>query len=258
MEQFWAGLWEREDEFMHSIKPEFRHGTGLVGVATLSGQFYCEYKVENEFTLGEVPTEAKEAGTGLHNELMPTEEIAPEDFARLVGGKGPSYAVLGLWGAVGGLRLVGMPDHMIWSEGRPLWLLELKTTRGDPIPLWEDQENQARIYGLLLDRMGFDCTNLQLAVVRLRSGALGVGEKRDWATKVSNALMEGRVRELEEKYRGSMKVHLLRHDRGLAEAAVEAKLGYWTGEREPTSSQSVGKCRACEYNQACAKSLAKH
>ena len=242
---------------MRSAKPEFRHGTCLVGVATLSGQFYCEYKVENEFALGEVPTEAKDAGTELHDELMPTEELTPEDFASLVGGKGPSYGVLGLWGTVDGLRLVGMPDHMIWSEGKPLWLVELKTTRGDPLPLWSDQENQARIYGLLLDHMGFDCSNLRLAVVRLRSGALDDGEKRDWAARVSKALMDDHVSELEEEHRGSMKVHVLRHERGLAEAAVEAKRGYWTGEREPTSSQSVGKCRACEYNNVCAKALTR-
>ncbi|MDG7004329.1 MAG: hypothetical protein JRN41_02775 [Nitrososphaerota archaeon] len=257
MDQFWVGLWEREKEFMHSVKPEFRHGTGVVGVAKLSAQFYCEYKVENEFVLGEVPTAAKDTGTELHDELMPTEEITPEDFARLVGAKGPNYAVLGLWGAVGGLRLVGMPDHMIWSEGRPLWLVELKTTKGDPIPLWNDQENQARIYGLLLDCMGFDCSKLRLAVVRLRSGALDDGEKRDWAAKVSGALMDGTVEELEEAHQGSMKIHILRHERDLAEAAVEAKRGYWTGEREATSSRSIGKCRACEYNQVCVKSLAK-
>jgi hypothetical protein len=257
LEQFWVEFWEREDKFMRSIKPEFRHGTGVVGVAALAGQFYCEYKTENEFTVGEIPTEAKDDGTELHDELMPTEKIAPEDFAKLVGGSGPIFAVLGLWGEVGGLRLVGMPDHLVWSEGRPLWLLELKTTRGDPAPLWEDQENQARIYGLLLDQMGFDCSSLRLAVIRLRSFALGKGEVRDWATRVSLALMEGKVEELEERYHGSMKVHILRHDRGVAEAAVEAKRGYWTGEREPTSSQSIGKCRACEYGQVCTKSLAK-
>ncbi|MDG6949590.1 MAG: hypothetical protein JRM77_07080 [Nitrososphaerota archaeon] len=257
MDPFWVGLWVREKEFMRSIRPEFRHGTGLVGVATLSGQFYCEYKVENEFALGEVPSEAKEAGTELHDELMPTEEIAPEDFARLVSRKGPNYAVLGLWGVIGGLRLVGVPDHMIWSQGRPTWLVELKTTRGDPIPLWRDQEIQARVYGLLLDSMGFDCSNLRLAVVRLRSGALDDGEKRDWTAKVSRALIDGTIDELEREHRGSMKIHILRHERNVAEAAVAAKRGYWTGEREPTSSESIAKCRACEYNKVCVKSLTR-
>jgi PD-(D/E)XK nuclease superfamily len=252
---FWEDLWKREEEFMHSASAQFRHGSSAVGVSTLAAQFYCEYKVENEFAHGEIPTEAKEKGTELHDELMPQVKIAPEEFAELVSAKKPSYGVLGVWGTVEGLRLVGMPDHIVWSEGRPLWLVELKTTKGDPGPLWEDQENQARVYGLLLDSMGFDCSKLRLAVVRLRVAGLSEEEKRRWIARVSDSLMAGTVEELESEHRGSMKVHVIEHDRRLAEAAVRAKLGYWTGEREPTSSTSVGKCRACEYASVCPKTL---
>jgi hypothetical protein len=151
--------------------------------------------------------------------------------------------------------VVGEPDHIVWSEGRPLWVVELKTTRGDPNPLWEDQENQVRIYGLLLQRMGFDCSGMRLAVVRLKSGELGEEEKREWILRVSRALIEDGVRELEARYRGTMKAHLLDHDVDRAERAVLSKAGYWLQEREPVASTSVGKCRACEYNAVCPKSL---
>ncbi len=186
---------------------------------------------------------------------MPTEGISKEEFAELVGRKEPSLAVLGVWGSAGGLKVIGTPDHVIWSEGRPLWVVELKTTRGDPTPLWEDQENQARIYGLLLERMGFDCSRLQLAVVRLKSGELGEDEKRRWIAEVSGALLEGKTMWLEVRRPGRMKVHLLKHEPAKAEKAVASKAGYWLGEREPTSSSSVGKCRACEYSSSCPKSL---
>ena len=254
---FWEDLWRREEEFHLSGKPEYRHDTAFVAVSAISEQFYCEYKVENEFAYGEVPTEAKERGTELHDELIPGVEITAKDFARLVSGKKPSYAVLRVWGTIGGLRLVGMPDHIVWSEGRPLWLVELKTTKGDPTSLWEDQANQVRVYGLLLDSMGFDCSRLRLALVRLRTTALSEEEKRLWVKRVSDSLTAGKAEELESKYSGSMKVHLIEHDRAAAEASVVAKRGYWTGEREPTSSTSVGKCRACEYNSVCPKTLFK-
>ena len=255
MDDFWEKLWKREEEFLLSAKPEFRHETAFVGVATLAGQFYCEYKVENEFALGEIPTEAKETGTELHDELIPGVEVTAKDFARLVSGKKPSYAVLRVWGTVEGLRLIGMPDHIVWSERWPLWLVELKTTRGDPTPLWEDQENQVRVYGLLLDSMGFDCSKLRLALVRLRAAELSEEDRRLWILRVSDALMEGKVAELEAQHHGAMKVHLLKHDREMAESGVAGKRGYWTGEREPTSSTSVGKCGACEYCSVCPKSL---
>lgn len=255
MKRFWDRLWENEQEFFGSGMREFRHGTSFVPVSSIAEQYYCEYKLENEFALGEVPTEAKSTGTALHDELMPTESISKEDFAELVGRKEPSLAVLGVWGPSAGLKIIGTPDHVIWSEGRPLWVVELKTTKGDPAPLWEDQENQVRIYGLMLERMGFDCSRLQLAVVRLRSAGLSEGEKKEWVLKVSGALLERKTKWLEVKYPGSMKVHLLRHEPEKAERVIASKAGYWLEEREPTSSTSTGKCRACEYNSSCPKSL---
>lgn len=255
--KFWRDLWKREWDFLASGRKEFRHEKSFVAVSNIAAQYYCEYKTENEFALGEIPTEAKDTGTALHDELMPFEKVSAKQFVELVGRKGPSYAVLGVWGEVGGLKVIGTPDHIVWERGRPLWLVELKTTRGDPTPLWEDQEIQTRIYGLLLDRMGLDCSKLRLAVVRLRTGELTDDQKRAWIIMVSAALQDGKVSELELEYRGTMKVHLLAHDRKAAETAVLLKAGYWLGTREPTSSTSVGKCRACEYSNVCPRSLLK-
>ena len=258
MATFWEQLWRKEEEFFETGSGEFRHDISFVAVSSIAEQYYCEYKLENEFRVGEIPTETKNAGTALHDELMPAVSITREEFAELVSKKEPTLAVLGVWGTAGGLKVVGVPDHIVWSDGRPLWVVELKTTKGDPNPLWEDQENQVRVYGLLLDRMGFDCSDMRLALVRLKSGELGEEEKRDWILRVSKALVEDRIAALESEYRGLMKVHLLEHEVGKAERAVVSQAGYWLGEREPTSSTSVGKCRACEYNSVCPKTLFKH
>jgi hypothetical protein len=257
MSQFWNALWENEEEFLESGEEEFRHGISFVAVSSIAEQYYCEYKIENEFALGEIATETKDSGTALHDELMPMEKIGRKEFAQLVSKKEPSLAVLGVWGSAGGLKVIGTPDHIVWSEGKPLWVVELKTTKGDPAPLWEDQENQVRIYGLLLDRMGFDCSRMKLAVVRLKSGELNDEEKKSWMQKISRALMEDGVTQLEAKYQGRMKVHLLNHDLIRAERAIALKAGYWLMQREPSSTESVGKCRACEYRDVCSRSLAK-
>ncbi|HEV2390708.1 MAG TPA: PD-(D/E)XK nuclease family protein [Nitrososphaerales archaeon] len=256
-DEFWDALWGREEEFLMSGKRELRHGTSFVAVSTIASQFYCEYKVENEFAFGEVPTEAKDLGTDLHDELIPQEPITKKQFVELVSRKEPSYAVLHVWGAVSGLRLVGTPDHIVWSEGRPVWLVELKTTKGDPTSLWPDQMSQIRIYGLLLELMGFDCSRLRLALVRLRAGELTDEERGLWIERVSTHLQSGKLADLETEYRSAMKVHLLSHDRAVAEASIMEKRGYWMGEREATSSTSVGKCKACEYSSVCPKSLSR-
>ena|SRR5712692_845876 len=97
---FWEGLWRREEEFRLSAKPEFRHDTSFIAVSSISEQFYFEYKVENEFAFGEIPTEAKDVGTELHDELIPQRAITREQFVKLVERKKPSFAVLGVWDIV--------------------------------------------------------------------------------------------------------------------------------------------------------------
>jgi hypothetical protein len=255
LKEFWDDLWKREAEFLAGGKRDLRHGVSSVGVSTLAGQFYCEYKVENEFALGEIPTEAKEEGTLLHDELIPMKPISKDGFVKLVGQKEPSYAVLKVWGKLGDIRLVGEPDHIIWSEEKPLWLVELKTTAGDPKAIWDDQLNQILIYGALLEKMGFDCSKLRLALVRVRAKEFSDEQKSAWIVLISKNLEQGRAKELEAEHRGAMRVHLIDHDVYAAELGVRKMQGYWLGEREAISSTSIGKCRACEYNSVCSKTL---
>lgn len=254
---FWEEMWRRQEEFLSSGRGDLRHGISSVWVSSLAGQLYCEYKVENGFVHGEIPTEEKDDGTALHDELIPQEPITKERFASLVTRREPSYAVLPVWGIVGDIRVVGMPDHIIWSDGRPLWVVELKTTRGDPAALWDDQRTQVLIYGALLSRMGFDCSQLRLALVRVRSDGLSEDEKQKWVRVVSQKLEHGQADELERRNPGRMKVHVIKQDVAAADAAVRRMQGYWLGKREPTSSTSVNKCRACEYSSVCPRSLVK-
>ncbi len=255
MNAFWDDLWKREREFHQSGARDLRHGISAVGVSTIAGQYYCEYKVENEFVHGEMPTEAKEEGTVLHEELMPLKSISKDDLVKLVKRRGPTYAVLPVWGKLAEIRLTGVPDHIIWAQEKPKWLVELKTTAGDPTPLWNDQRAQILIYGALLEKMGFDCSGLRLALVRLKSGALSEEKKAAWTILVSRCLESDRVEELERRHDGGVKVHLIKHDALAAEACVREMQGYWLEQRDPISSKSVNKCRACEYHSLCPKSL---
>ena len=257
MDEFWQELWKREEEFMQSGKNDLRHGVSSVGVSALAGQFFCELKVENQFLHGEIPTEVKEEGTALHDELIPQEPISKERFAKLVSQKKPTYAVLPVWGTLGDIRMIGMPDHIIWRQERPRWVVELKTTSRDPTQLWDDQRAQVVIYGALLERMGFDCTDLKLALVRLKAAELSEEEKRIWVMRVSQYLEADKIQGLESIKAGAMKVHVLKHDLAEAEATVRRMQDYWLGKREPTSSTSLNKCRACEYHTLCPKSLFK-
>jgi hypothetical protein len=72
---------------------------------------------------------------------------------------------------------------------------------------------------------------------------------------VSKHLIQGRIEEFEALHHGTVRAHILNQDSHAAELGVLRMKGYWLGEREPTSSSSIGKCRACERKAMCPKTL---
>src|SRR5712692_3489264 len=138
-----------------------RHGIKWIPTSTIAQQYYCELKVEHEYLLGEVETESKKAGEELHQALIQTAKTTVSKLIRDIERRpflGASFPLLAM---VNGIGVAGVPDLVLFEKSHPLWILELKTTRGDPKRLFEEQEVQVRTYGLLLEKMGFDCGRLK-------------------------------------------------------------------------------------------------
>ena len=77
------------------------------------------------------------------------------------------------------LVLIGIPDAIIFQNRKPTHVIELKTTaKGDVTRVFDDQKAQALVYGLLLEQMGFDCSELELVIVRYRSSAIPSEKQR--------------------------------------------------------------------------------
>ena len=240
-------LRERE---LPSVEPAFRHQLSFVGVSAIAQQFFCEAKVEQEYTRGEVPSEVKDAGTNLHEEILAMKRVGRKELIKHIE-KGRSLTTsFPLYAEVGDLRVIGLPDAIIFEKAKPEWLIELKTTRGDHTRLWRDQLLQVRIYGLLLERMGFNCSKLRLALVRMRQErALEDEHKKAMLSLIRTALMKGHTGELEKAY--PMKFFLYPHDPREAETSVLWAQDYWLKRREPIPTKNQSKCRGCEYRDVC-------
>lgn len=233
----------------------YRHGVLFVGAATVAQQFYCEAKVENEYRLGEVPTEGKEIGTDLHDAIFAMEPVKREDLIRHIEESPSLTASFGLHARVGGFPVAGVPDAVIFEKGRPRWVVELKTTAGDPSRLWPDQAMQVKIYGLLLERMGFDCSNLTLVLIRMKQSGHALSDRESLLLLVRTALMKEKTAELERKF--AMKFFLLPYLGSEPETAITWAQDYWMEKREAIPTKVAGKCRSCEFNAVCAHSLFK-
>ncbi|HXW37949.1 MAG TPA: PD-(D/E)XK nuclease family protein, partial [Nitrososphaerales archaeon] len=227
-----------------------KFGQDFVPVSSIAQQFYCEVKVEHQFVHGDIPTEAKGVGTELHEQILFMEKVRVEDLIDHIAGLPRLTASFVLHGKVGAMEVVGIPDAIVFENSKPRWVVELKTTGGDPSRLWKDQELQARIYGLLLENMGFDCSDLELAVVRWRQkDAKEVKQKEEMLSMITRSLFDGTSRALEARL--GTKFFLFPHDKAQAEVAVRWAQDFWLGKREPVPTDNPGKCRVCEYNSLC-------
>ncbi|MDA4121984.1 MAG: PD-(D/E)XK nuclease family protein [Thaumarchaeota archaeon] len=238
------------------VEPSFRHNLSFVGVSTIAKQFYCEAKVEQEYTRGQVPSEAKDVGTDIHEEILAMKHVGRKELIKHILKEPSLITSFPLYGEIGELRVIGMPDAVIFTKSKPEWLIELKTTRGDHTRLWNDQLLQVKIYGLLLEKMGFNCSKLKLVLVRMRQdGALEDEQRTKMLAMIRLALIKDQTAKLEETR--PMKFFIHPHDRREVERSVLWAQDYWLQRREPIPTTNEYKCRTCEFKDVCPSSLWK-
>ncbi len=157
-----------------------------------------------------------------------------------------------------GLKLVGVPDAVVFEESVPKYVLELKTTaKGDTRRIFDSQKAQALIYGLLLESIGFDCSCLNLVIVRYRSSALSQKEKSKFLQRMVSSLLNKSYLNLAMKSRNEIVPHTLVYSKFSAVEVLNQTRGYWLSEREPIATTNPNKCKACEFQKLCPCSLVK-
>ena len=233
----------------------YRFDQSFVVASSIAQQYYCEAKVEQSYVHGDIPSEAKEAGTNLHEEVLAMEKVELKDLVERIEKAPLLTASFGVHGRILDVDVAGMPDAVVFEKSVPRWVIELKTTKGDPTRLWDDQLVQVRVYGLLLEKMGFDCSKMRLALVRWRQEDVRGPRKEEMLSRITRSLMRGETKELEARF--GMRFFLFPHDAGEAERAVAWAQGYWLGRRGAVPSSSPGKCKICEYSAICPYSLVK-
>ena len=236
----------------------FRNGIKAIPASSIAEQLYCEMKIEHEYVNGEIETETKNEGTELHEKLLAMEEATIEEIIKGIGTQKTFVASFPIAAKFQGLSLVGIPDAVVFEKSVPKYVLELKTTaKGDTTRIYDSQKAQALIYGLLLESIGFDCSNLDLVIVRYRSTALSQKEKSKFLQRMVTSLLNKSYLNLAVKSRYEIVPHTLTYDKSNAVRVLNETRGYWLSEREPIPTTNPNKCRACEFRDLCESSLAR-
>jgi len=256
-----SGAWRENLSSIKSLleKKEFLHGARAIPASSIGTQFFCEMKVEQDYVHGEIETEEKTEGDALHQELL---AMTPTTKKRLLDDIEKERLVVAsfpLAAETDGLVLIGVPDAVVFQNGMPTHVIELKTTRGDASILYDGQRAQAVIYGLLLDQVGFDCKNLGLEVVKFRRQTpLSDEQKGQFLDMLTTALVSGKeLGALLPRAEGQVVRHSFAYRRDEALRILGQTQGYWLGERHAQPTSNPNKCKACEFRQVCPASLAK-
>lgn len=224
----------------------FRHGRKMILVSDIAAQYYCEKKVEFSYTLGRRETEGMREGVRAHEEALEMRRAGPDKIVEgILLGPFPFFASFPILKRVGGFPLMGKPDCVCFGRGRPLFVAELKSwARSFRIHPWHAV--QAKLYALLLEEIGFDCSGIKLAVVGVERGK----EKGAFMRCAPSILSSAPGSFLEPG--DGIRVYLLPYKREEALSALRWAGDYWTGRREALKTHDTRRCRFCEYREECA------
>lgn len=221
----------------------------------VAGQFYCEKKVDLTQEVGDIETPAKTRGSETHETAAEdSEEISFDEFWEALERGERQILVETLFiGEAAEFLVTGQPDAVLFEGEQAKLVFERKTT-SRPNHLYDNQRIQAWLYGFILDSLGFDTSELQVAILTHdQSLDPEVGKDLQQFVLAGYLGFEPGMHELMDSPQAYLHLSAFSKIDFLEE--FDWALGYWREERAPVPSDSPGKCRACEYNDVCSESL---
>jgi CRISPR/Cas system-associated exonuclease Cas4 (RecB family) len=217
----------------------------------IASQFYCEKKVDLTRKHGDIETPAKTRGSETHEKAAEdSEEVSDEEFWNaLETGERQVIVESPFVGEAADFLIGGIPDAVLFENQKPQLIFERKTT-SRPNHLYKNQRIQAWLYGFILDSLGFETDNLEIAIL---------SHEQSLPPETGKELQQLVIAKYDEW--GSGKRNLTTSPKSFLHLSEFSKveyledlnwaLGYWRNEREPIPTKKGGKCRACEYSNVC-------
>lgn len=237
-------------------KIDLVNGLPWVRIRDLADQFYCESKVDLELKLGKKYIRDLRDGSKVHSKVdSALVRVSLKKLIEDIISKKPLIAKLAVDFEIDGVPIFGKSDQIFFRNAKPCYLFEFKSANYNLDRIYIGEKVQALLYGFGLDKMGFDCSKLCLAVIKVR---------RDLGSEYYQKLTKNVIQHLDlmknkkerisygyTKIEGGY-VHWWKYN-GISELEAELrdKLGYWTKKRAPVKAKNPKKCKSCQYRKEC-------
>jgi len=246
----YESLLKKLNEKRNKGETELRFSRSIIIASDIAEQYFCEKKVEMQYIHGKVVMEAKTAGYEAHEKLLETAvEVKKEELWERIYGKEPVFALE--WFLLARFKdvlIAGKPDAVLFQDARPLTVFEYKFSKSGIA--YPGHHVQARVYGVLLENMGFDTNNLFYSIVVADPKQRG---DRNLQQKVMEAIDENGLEETTLSIENA-NIYCHKFNREIAEKNLSWAIDYWKKIRDALPTDNPNKCLKCEYQTKCKKS----
>lgn len=233
-----------------ALLSELREGSRLaIAPHKIAGQLYCEKKVHLAEKHGEKDNQAKQQGSKAHEKATEDSETVSNDafWEAVAVGENQIMLEFGFAGEVEEFILAGKADAIRFNGQKPELIIDRKVTTHTHT-VYDNQEIQPWLYGLMLSSIGFDTSDLKIAIL---------SHEPSLDTETGKQLQDGVLQAAwepgEHSLPGSSEANLFvsEFDPAKYQDTLNDKLEYWRDERDPVPTDINSKCSGCDYSDVC-------
>ncbi|MFC2036248.1 hypothetical protein ACFLUJ_09065 [Chloroflexota bacterium] len=235
-------------------KGSLKFGRSMVTVSAISGQYYCEKKLELEGKYPLPPTERMQTGTAGHEAATAFAEPVSKEEGMALAVEEREEALPLFEFNIGwkhnDIPIIGKVDEAWFRNGNIDLVVERKFS--NTLKAYRSYHIQAQLYCMGLGEMGFTTDPTAYRIVIFKRSCYDCEKLVDRSCPiftVTNADFQCNT--------GEVKALIYFYKKEEIVSDLEWALGFWLGTREAIPTGIRAKCRACDYKSICESSMVK-
>ncbi|OLS25348.1 MAG: hypothetical protein HeimC3_15620 [Candidatus Heimdallarchaeota archaeon LC_3] len=230
---------------------DLRHGVEKVFISSLASQLYCENKLNLDIIFQPGGTQEQIQGTEIHEFLIPIEKISIDEIIETIESGKEIITIFPVYFTFKGVIISGITDGVLFRDEKPIYLFEIKTTKGSIDKIWPGELLQAKLYCYALEFMGFNVNDLLIVIPKVKQEI----DKK--------SLIKTMIKLIDKAKKGKksikipnvpIRIHILKYS-NISKLDFELTLNrlitFWTEDRKPHHSGNPAKCKPCQYVEEC-------
>lgn len=237
------------DELVINSEIKLRHDFEQLFISSLASQLYCEKKLEFDIKYKPEPTAEQKLGTEIHEELIPVEPVEAGKLVNDIEAGKEVVSIFPVFYQYQKISIAGIHDGVVFENSKPRYLFEIKSTGGKLDKVWPGEKFQAFLYGFALEKMGFDTSELEIVIPKVKQSI----EKEGLINPILYHLKNKSIHKFHLE-NPKIRLHIFDFSqKNKSDIIIQLNelVKFWKKEREAEGSRNLAKCGPCSYRDEC-------